>query len=193
MYTAFNETGVYRVVVLAEDAEGLPGQPKAFRIAVGGSPVYPDEALTTLAIPGAGYTITIEIPGYAISETLTLVHTVFTTITTSPPPDHLFAGRAFDLTAYQWGQPQPGFTFLHPVTFTVRYSDADVADLDEGALALWWRDGDIWSTEGLSVTQRLTATNVLVVQATHLTEFALFGKRAGSKGTRVYLPMILRQ
>jgi hypothetical protein len=76
---------------------------------------------------------------------------------------------------------------------TVRYSDADVAELDESTLALYYRDGDIWSQDGLSRVAHLTATNELVVTAGHLSTFALFGQTVSASTSCVYLPLVLRQ
>ena len=104
-------------------------------------------------------------------------------------PDPEFAGRGFQLTAYQYGQPQPSLVFKNPITFTVRYSDDDVEGLDEESLTLFYRDGDDWRTDGLTVTRRFTATNEVMARGSHLTEFGLFGQE---RGYQVYLPLVLR-
>jgi hypothetical protein len=125
----------------------------------------------------------------------TFTYTAFTDLSgfgnlTGLDDDYEFAGRGFDLTAYQGGAVQSDFAFEHPITITARYSDDDVKSLDEESLALFYRDGDAWRTDGLTVARRFTETNEVVVRAGHLTEFGLFGKE---RGYQVYLPLVMRE
>jgi hypothetical protein len=191
-YTAFDEVGLYRVVIYARDGEGLLGQSREMQVAVPEDygHIRPDELPTTLHIPIGSYTMTVDMPVGAFTTTTSFTHTGFTSLDTEPPSAFQFAGRGLELTAHQWGALQPGLPFEHPITITVRYSDEDVESLDEESLALFYRDGDAWRTDGLTVTRRLTETNEVVVRAAHLTAFGLFGK---DRGYRVYLPLVLRE
>jgi subtilisin-like proprotein convertase family protein len=195
----FAETGQYRIVLHAEDNESLLARPRELVVTLGGPTVGPENSLH-FEIPIAGYTTTVAIPAEAVTATTTFTYTGFTDLGPSAPSisdlrmtDLRFAGRGFDLTAYQWGRPQPGFAFQRPITFTVRYSDADVAGLDESTLALYYYDGDTWSQDGLSAAAHFTATNELVVTAAHLSTFGLFGKAPVKSNPRVFLPLVLRK
>jgi len=73
---------------------------------------------------------------------------------------------------------QPGFHFERPITLTIAYSDEDVVDIPRGeeSLELRYWTGSEWSDDGITIVQRDTVNNRLVVSIAHLTEFALFGK-----------------
>jgi hypothetical protein len=147
-----------------------------------------------LEIPIDSYTTTVDIPATALDAPTTFTYTAFTDLSgfgnlTGLDDDYEFAGRGFDLTAYQGGVIQSDFIFEHPITIAMGYSSADAKNLDEGSLALFYRDGDAWRTDGLTVTRRLTETNEVVVRAGHLTAFGLFGQE---RGYRVYLPLVLK-
>ena len=139
---------------------------------------------------GHGYTATVETPTGAVTETTTLSYTAFTVAPSTLPTGYLFAGRGFHLRAYQYGQLVATLPFHHPVTLTVRYSDADVATLNEETLQLFFRDGGAWSTDGLVVVERDLQNRRLVLTTSHATEFALFGQE---KRYTIYLPLVLRQ
>jgi hypothetical protein len=185
----FDEIGQYRIVLHAEDNENLLARPQELEVSIGGQSVGPEGDLD-FDIPIGTLSVAVEVPASAVTATTTFIYTPTTDTPHTSPPDYGFAGRGFDLTAYQYGEPQPGFTFEQPITFTVRYSDEDVESLDEESLALFYRDGEAWRTDGLTVTRRLTETNEVVVRAGHLTEFGLFGQE---RGYRVYLPLVLRE
>jgi PKD repeat protein len=189
-YPQFTEIGHYRITFLAQDKHLLAARPHEIQISVGGPSALPASALT-FDIPIGNYNTTLKIPAEAVTATTTFTYTAFIDMGASPDLSGFdFAGRRFTLTAYQWGARQPSFTFERPVTMTVRYSDEDVESLDEESLALFYRDGDAWRTDGLTVTRRLTETNEVVVRAGHLTEFGLFGKE---REYQVYLPLVLRE
>jgi PKD repeat protein len=183
------EIGLYRLVIHANDKADLLARPKEIEVSIGGPSLKPGGDLT-INIPIGNLDTTVEVPGQAVTATTTFVYTPTTSAPNIAPPEYTFAGRGFKIVAYQWGEPQPGFTFHRPITLTVRYSDDDVDDLDEESLALFYRDGDAWRTDGLIVTRRFTETNEVVVRAGHLTEFGLFGKE---RGYQVYLPLVMRK
>jgi hypothetical protein len=193
----FAETGRYRIVLHAEDDESLLARPRELVVTLGGPTVGPGGNLR-FGIPIAGYTTTVEVPAGAITATTTFTYTGFTDLSglgnlTGLDDRFAFAGRRFTLEAYQYGALRPHLTFSRSITLTVRYSDADVAALDESTLSLWWWDGDTWSQDGLNIVARLTMTNVLIVTADHLSTFALFGQTPPQPNPRIFLPLVLRQ
>ncbi len=190
-YNGFVEKGVYRVVVYVEDDEGLTSQPAELKVAVGGIPIYPASLPLDIEIPIGAYTTTLAIPAGALTETIVVNYRAFMTVTQMPTAS-MFAGRSFEVDAYQRGVLQAGLKFVKPVTMTVRYSDTDMEGLDEESLRLAYYNGTDWATDGLTTTARLTATNELIVHAAHLTRFALFGEPLAPVHS-IYLPLVMRR
>ena len=107
----------------------------------------------------------------------------------NPPQGFKFAGVAFALEIYLDGVLVTSpYALANPITLTIEYSDADVADIGTGdnELMLYFWGGSEWLTDGISLVERDTANNQLVVEISHLTQFALYGKDM----TTVYLPML---
>jgi Tol biopolymer transport system component len=149
-----------------------------------------EEATLTYA-DAEGLTTTINIPaGAVISDTL-LVYTPLDEV--ELPSGFQFAGRAFELTAYQSGIAQPRFTFLQPVNVSLTYSSEQVAGLQEDALGLQVWHGEDWldaaqTCSPASTYVRNVASNVLSVDICHLSRFAL----VGPQGFSIYLPLVVR-
>jgi len=150
----------------------------------------------SVVLPGTGIsdtiTITVEIPPDVVGggQHFALVYGE------SARPDDLpqgykLAGLAFTLDAYVDGAWTHPFTFTPPLTLTIAYSEADVADIGQGdeRLVLTYWDGDEWNDEGITVVSHDRDLNQMVVTISHLTEFALFGRDTFD----VYLPLVLRQ
>jgi uncharacterized repeat protein (TIGR01451 family) len=127
-------------------------------------------AASNLTLPN----MTFAIPAGAVSTPISLTYTSIAGANT--PSGWQFAGRAFDLEAYVGGVFQPGFTFLKPVRVTLTYSNADVAGIDENALALKYWNGSAWVEGGCSTYERHPDQNWLVVDICHLSQYALFGQ-----------------
>ena len=158
-----------------------------FSLDRGASAVAPPTTGATLVYTDTqALTTTVQIPALAVAKTTTLMYTEI--MKASAPSGFTFAGHAFDLTAYQDGQPVSGLTFATPVTVTIAYSDADVAGMDEATLQLSYWNGSAWNTDGITVIERHMAHNRLVATISHLSKFATF---AESK-KRLYLPLITR-
>jgi hypothetical protein len=189
LYPIFKETGAYRVVIYAEDDEGLLSRPQAVLAPVGGVEVSEDNP-TTLRIPVGDYETTIEIPAGAVSETTELLYRPITSVR-SAPAGLTFAGRGFELDAYRDGDILSTLDFIKPVVVTVNYSEEDMKLVDETTLALYYRAGDSWSTEGILSMAPDTTNHSLEAVIGHLSEFALFGQP--SQRHTVYLPVVLRQ
>jgi hypothetical protein len=102
----------------------------------------------------------------------------------SGPPGLMYAHRAFELTAYRFGEVHQ---FGQPLTITLHYSDTDVIGLKRETLRLWSRNGESepWAMLGEPVR---VMSGTLSFTTTHFTEFALFAEGA----YRVYLPHLAR-
>ena len=85
-------------------------------------------------------------------------------------------------------------TFTYTVSdgsLTVQYSDADVAGENENALTLyyWNEETGEWSNDGITVVERDTANNRLVVTLAHLSECGMFAENSVSY---YYFPLIYK-
>lgn len=156
--------------------------------------VEPSSPSTITATVG-GLTTTVEIPAQAVTQTTTLKYTALATTRYGSPAGFAFAGRAFDLDAYDGETFLSNFTFSRSVTITIHYAHADVVGLHEGTLALeyWsestgaWEDAASTCTPS-SIYDRHPDDNWLAVPICHLSQFALFGREQ----KEVYLPLVLR-
>jgi hypothetical protein len=124
---------------------------------------------------GDGVSLTVP-PGAVTDTTRFEFRSLFTgTQPISGPPGLMYAHRAFELTAFRFGQEVRQFG--QPLTLTVAYSDTDAAGLKRETLRLWYREGpgQPWARLGEPV-QAMSGTQAYTT--THLTEFALFGSGA---------------
>ncbi|MBN2392488.1 MAG: hypothetical protein JXR84_17290, partial [Anaerolineae bacterium] len=117
----------------------------------------------------------IQVPAGAVDEPTTLVYVPATDITA--PAGFIFAGRAFDISAYQNDTSVPTLTFNVPITVTLHYTDTDVTGLDEAQLQLqtWDEQASAWVDAACGAYDRHPAENWLAVPICHLSRFALFG------------------
>ncbi len=132
------------------------------------------------------YGVTLTIPPGAVTDTTRFQFKPLTdTDIISGPPGLMYAHRAFEATAFRFGQDV--HQFGQPLTITVNYSNADVAGLKRETLRLWYRNGqgEPWAMLGEPV-RAMSSTHVY--STTHLTQFALFGEAV----YRVFLPMVMR-
>ncbi len=132
------------------------------------------------------YGVTLTVPPGAVSDTTRFQFRPLTgTDIISGPPGLMYAHRAFEVTAFRFGQGV--HQFGQPLTITVNYSDTDVAGLKRETLRLWYRNspGEPWAMLGEPV-RVMSGTHVYTT--THLTQFALFGEAA----YRVFLPAVMQ-
>jgi len=132
------------------------------------------------------YSVTLTVPLGAVTDTTRFQFKPLTgTDIISGPPGLMFAQRAFEVTAFRFGQGVHQFS--QPLTITVNYSDTDVVGLKGETLHLWYRNskGEPWAKLGEPV-RVMSGTHVYTT--THLTQFALFAEAA----YRVFLLMIIR-
>lgn len=146
----------------------------------GGTLVYTDTQ---------GNPTTVEVPGGAVSEPVTLAYTPVSLPTHPISPNLLFAGHAFDLDAYQGGTLQPGFVFSKPVTITIYYSDDDVEGISESSLYLYYWTGDAWEDAACGPYDRHLDENWLAVPICHLSQYGILGTSAHNV---IYLPLVMR-
>ncbi len=162
---------------------------------MGGTLIYTDTE-------GTG--ITVFAPTGAVSETTRLVYesgvaTDTASSTLLHRTDILASSGSlvrvkddFTLGAYQSGRPRSGSILQEPITVTLRYTDADVAQINEDTLILNYWNGSEWEYAACGSYDRHPDDNWLAVPICHLSSrFALFGLRDESH--QVYLPVVLKQ
>ena len=101
------------------------------------------------------------------------------------PPGLLFAHRAFELTAFRFGQEV--HQFGQPLTITVNYSGTDVAGMKRETLRLWTRSGPEGPWAMLGEPARVMS-GALAFTTTHFSQFALYGEGE----YRTHLPLVTR-
>ena len=134
------------------------------------------------------YGVTLTVPPGAVTDTTRFqFRPLFTDTRPITPPGGglLFANRAFEMSAFRFGEPVRQFN--RPLTITVNYTDTDVAGLKRETLRLWTRTDpdEPWAMLGEPAR---VMSGALTFTTTHFTEFALFGEAQH----HTYLPIILR-
>jgi len=132
--------------------------------------------------------VTLDVPPGAVTDTTRLqFRPLFTDTRPISPPGGglLFAHRAFEMTAFRFGETVHQFNL--PLTITLDYTDTDVAGLKRETLRLWTRTGpgEPWAMLGEPAR---VMSGALAFTTTHFSQFALFGEAKH----HAYLPMIAR-
>lgn len=130
------------------------------------------------------YGMSVQAPAHTVTETTRFQFRPL--FTQDPPPDlppgWQFTHRAFELTAFQFGE-------LHrlnqPIMITLRYDTEDIAGLNHYQLRLWYRRsaGDPWAMLGETYTYEYGQVSV---QTDMLGEFILIGQ----SGNQLFLPLL---
>jgi uncharacterized repeat protein (TIGR01451 family) len=131
------------------------------------------------------YGVTLTVPPHAVTETTRFqFREMSPTEIISGPPGLLYAHRAFELTAFRFGEVHQ---FGQPLTITLHYSDTNVIGLKRETLRLWYRNsaGEPWAMLGEPVR---VMSGTLSFTTTHFTQFALFADGA----YQLYLPHLTR-
>lgn len=127
------------------------------------------------------YGVTLDIPPHAVTETTRFQFRPLFTLDPPPnvPPGWQFAHRAFELTAFQFGELH---RFNQPITITVNYDHQNVAGLDPYTLRLWYRNttGEPWAMMGEPARHQ---NGQVSFETNHFTEFVLLGQ-----SYRLFLP-----
>jgi hypothetical protein len=133
------------------------------------------------------YGVTLTVPPGAVTDTTRFQFRPLITGTQviTAPLGWRYAHRAFEITAFRFGQGIHGFG--QPVTMTVDYGMPDVMGLQSDTLRLWYRqgEGEPWAMLGDPVREM---SGTISFVTTHLTQFALFGRPA----SYAYLPILTR-
>jgi hypothetical protein len=133
------------------------------------------------------YGVSLTIPPGAVTDTTRFqIGPLYSeTHPITPPGGLFFAHRAFEASAYRFGDPVGHFNA--PLTITMKYSDTDVVGLKRNTLRLWTRTGPEGPWAVLGEPARVMS-GAMVYTTTHLSQFALFGQGQ----YRFHLPVILR-
>jgi hypothetical protein len=189
----------YRLGVRGDVTPGLV-LTNAARLEWGGGQLRLGPVTTVVTLPHHAYAfgpgggewrhgdgVSLTVPPGAVSDTTRFEYRQLFTGTQpiSGPPGLKYAHRAFELTAYRFGQEVRQFG--QPLTITVPYSDADVAGMNRETLRLWHREGPGQPWAQLGEPARVMS-GALAFTTTHFTEFALFGRPA----CEVWLPIVER-
>ncbi len=105
----------------------------------------------------------------------------------SAPDGFVSAGLNFSLLVYLDGQPvDSSYQFAQPVTLTIDYTNADIANIgpSEQSLGLYVAQGGSWVEGSIQIVERDTARHRLVVAVDQAGEFQLF--RRGF----IFLPLV---
>ena len=153
----------------------------------------PDVSRTLVYTDIGGATTSIAVPPGVVTRTTIMVYTSLMSPTHPISPMLSFANHAFALEAYQSGVLQAGLVFSQPITVTIYYSNANVAELDESSLTLNYWNGSQWADAATTCTppsayNRQLDDNWLAVPICHLSDFALLGSRE----YKIYLPLIMK-
>ncbi len=132
--------------------------------------------------------VTLAVPPGAVTDTTRLqLRPLFTDTRPISPPGGglLFAQRAFEMTAFRFGETVRQFN--RPLTITLSYTDTDVAGFKQETLRLWTRTGpgEPWAMLGEPAR---VMSGALAFTTTHFSQFALFGEGR----YRTYLPITVR-
>jgi hypothetical protein len=143
-----------------------------------------------------GLSTTVQVPPGAVGQEIILAYAPVLSPMHPISPNLRFANHAFLLDAYKGFQPLPGFQFGKPVSITIRYSDNDIAGLDESTLRLDYWTGSVWedarnTCTPLSQYVRDLAQNVLSVAICHPSEWSMGGAPV-EKEFLIYLPLVLK-
>ncbi len=183
---AWAQSGVYSLTITAGNCGGPVTDTHVILVgSVVTTPIEPESGGTLVYTNTQGLTTTVQVPPNAVDEDTSLVY--LPQQPESPPSGSEFAGRGFELEAFQNGTLVPGLVFAKPVTVTTQYSDADVAGLDEASLTLTYWTGSMWQDAACGPVERHLSENRMAAPICHLGRFALLGERSEF---RVYLPLV---
>ena len=118
----------------------------------------------------------ITIPENVVSDDTTFTITPSTDTTATPPPTGSFmvGSQIYNFTATS-AEGDPITTFDQPVTLTFTYTDAQIAEIGESSLQVYYWDSSssAWVSVGGTVDP---VTNTVTVDVDHFTYFTLMGE-----------------
>jgi len=132
---------------------------------------------------------TVDIPAGAVITTTTIVYTEVATPTGEAPTGFAFAGKPFNLNAYQGGALIDGFNFEVPITLTLHHSETEIPGPEESFVLLYWDSSTSeWMDTSCGAYDRHPAEDWLGIPICHLSEFGLLAEGFN----KVYLPHLIR-
>jgi hypothetical protein len=97
---------------------------------------------------------------------------------TPPAPGGLrLLGSSYDFVCFD-GDGQPITEFNQPVTITIHYSDADLGDISEDSLQIFWYNTATGAWEAVTPCTVDKVNNTVTFQTTHFSQFAILGMTA---------------
>jgi uncharacterized repeat protein (TIGR01451 family) len=128
--------------------------------------------------------LSLIVPPNAVREATRFQFRAMAQEPTEPPPGYVYAHRAFEMNAYQFGEVHQ---FGEPIQMTIRYGQGDVDGILPRTLRLWYRagPGEPWAMLGEPLQHR---NGEITFSTDHFTQFALFGEA----GYEMRLPMVVR-
>lgn len=128
--------------------------------------------------------LTLNVPPNAVTEMTRFQFRAHTEAPPDAPPGWVFAHRAFELAAFQFGEIH---RFNQQITITLRYNQGDIDGILPNTLRLWYRagPGEPWAMLGDPLQNR---NGQISFSTDHFTEFALFGLADYA----LRLPMVVR-
>ena len=191
----YPSVGCYTAVVTAANSVGAVSHTTQALVFDATSRIEPELGATLIFTDTHGLTSTVEVPGDAVTETVTLAWTLAQT--SAAPTGLVWLNHAFDLDVYRDQACFADYTFQSPLVVTLHYSDTDVAGVEEDELALFYGTDSEWIDAATTcvpwaVYERHPDENWLAVPICHLTEFAWFGPDLTTVRS-VYLPIILKR
>lgn len=131
-----------------------------------------------------GLKTTILIPEGGVASPLTFVYTEFNEPLHDLPGNLKHAGNSFSLAAYNRFVRMNGYELMAPSILTIKYSDSDVAGVDESKLKLYYWDGSQWvdAADTCIPASEYTLdvnTNTISVPVCQVGDFVLAGPPVG--------------
>ena len=128
--------------------------------------------------------LTLSVPPNAVREATRFQFRAMAQEPTEPPPGYVYAHRAFEMNAYQFGEVHQ---FGEPIQMTIRYVQGDVDGILPRTLRLWYRagPGEPWAMVGEPLQHR---NGEITFSTDHFTQFALFAEA----GYETRLPLVVR-
>ena len=130
----------------------------------------------------SGSKVSVIVPAGAISGSGTVTITPTTTYTAPAAGTQVVGGKAYDLTLMVGGTAAT--TFSKAVTLTFTYTDAEIVNLEESTLQVYYWDTttSAWVKLGGAVD---AANNKITVTTTHFTKFAVLGTVKASRAGKL--------
>lgn len=173
----WNTPGTHTVIVTATNAYSSVTAARTVTVLpVASTLVQPGSPASLTYTDGQGLTTVLNLPSNSVTATTALLY--------RPQPDPAVipewrpAGHNFTLDLYREGRPVANPTIAAPISLTIHYSEADIANVDHPAgLQLMQRNTNTaaWQPAACGPVSRDPAQRVISLPICQLGEFTLFG------------------